>query len=73
VADNQQFETLRKQVEAVLRNLRQCTHSKEQRELLRRMRLLINEVDRFILKEPAHADSKRESIVRPHNFLVFRR
>jgi hypothetical protein len=41
VADNRQFEKLRKQFEAVSRHLRQCPDPKERRELLRRMRLVI--------------------------------
>jgi hypothetical protein len=72
VTDNQQFEALRRQSEAIVRDLRQCPDPKHRRELLRRMRLVINEVDQFILKEPSHADSKRESTVRPHTFLLFR-
>ena len=72
MADNQQFDTLRKQFEAVSRDLMQCPDPKERRELLRRMRLVINEVDQLNLKEPSHADSKRDSTVRPHTFLLFR-
>ncbi|SRR5712692_2932287 len=69
MADNRQFEALRQQFDGVTRNLKQCTHPKERRELLRRMRLVIKEVDQLILKEPSHADSKRESTVRPHTLL----
>ena len=72
VADNRQFETLRKRFEAVSRDFRQCPDPKERRELLRRMRLVINEIDQFILKQPSHADSKQDSAVRPHTFLLFR-
>ena len=72
MADNQQFDTLRKQFEAVSRNLRQCADPKVRRELLRRMRFVINEVDQLILKERSHADSKRGSTARPHTFLLFR-
>ena len=72
VADNRQFEALREQFEAVSRNLRQYPDPKERRELLRRMRLVINEVDQLILNEPSHADLKLDSTVRPHTFLLFR-
>jgi hypothetical protein len=72
MADNRQFEALRQQFEAVARNLRQCTHPKERRELLRRMRLVINEADKLMLNEPSHADSKRNSTVRSHTFFLFR-
>jgi hypothetical protein len=58
MAESRQFEALRQQFDAVARNLRQCTHPKERRELLRRMRLVINEADKLILNEPSHADSK---------------
>ena len=71
VAANRQFEALRKQFEAVSRDLRQCPDPKVRRELLRRMRFVINEVDQLILKEPPHADSKRDSAVRPYTFLLF--
>ena len=70
VEDSRQFEALRQQFDAVARNLRQCTHQKERRELLRRMRVVISEVDQLILKEPSHADSKRDNTVRPHTFLL---
>ena len=66
MADNRQFEALRQQFDAVARNLKQCTQPKERRELLRRMRLVINEVDQLILQEPSNADSKRASTVLPH-------
>jgi hypothetical protein len=72
VADNQQFETLRKQVEAMSRDFRQCRDPIERRDLLRRMRLALDEVDQLILDEPSHADSNRDSTVRPHTFLLFR-
>ena len=72
MADNRQFETLRKQCQAVLRHLRQCPDPKERRDLLRRMRLALDEVDQLILDEPSHADSNRDSTVRPHTFLLFR-
>jgi hypothetical protein len=72
MAENPQFEALRQQFEAVSRDLRLCPDPQERRELLRRMRLVISEVDQLIFKEPWHADSKRESTVRPHTFLLFR-
>ena|SRR5712691_5144701 len=65
VADNRQFDTLGKQFEAVSRNLKQCTHLKDRSELLTRMRLVIDEVDQLILKEPSHADSMRDITIRP--------
>jgi hypothetical protein len=52
VGDKRQFKRLRKQFEAVSRDLRQRPHPKTRRELLRRMRLVINEVDQLNLKEP---------------------
>ena len=72
MADNRQFETLRKQVEAMARDFRQCRDPIERRDLLRRMRVAIDEVDQLILKEPSDVDSKRDSRARPHTFLLFR-
>jgi hypothetical protein len=66
MGDNRQFEAFKQQLDAVTRNLKLCTRPKERRELLRRMRLVINEVDQLILKEPSHADSKGASTARPH-------
>ena len=70
VEDNRQFEALRQQFEAMSRNLMQSPDPKERRELLRRMMLVINEVDQLVLKEPSPADSKRDSTVQPHTFLL---
>ncbi len=72
MADNRQFEALRQQLDAVTRNLKQCTHPKERRELLRRMKLVIKEVDQLILQETSYADSKPESAVRPHTLRLLR-
>jgi hypothetical protein len=65
VADNRPFDTLGKQFEEVSRNLKQRTNLQERRQLLRRMRLVINKVDQLTFKEPFHADSMRDSTVRP--------
>jgi hypothetical protein len=72
MTENRQFEALMQQFDAVARNLRQCAHPKERRELLRRMRIVISEVDKLILNEPSHSDSKRDSIARTRTFLLFR-
>jgi hypothetical protein len=66
MADNRQFEALRQQFDAVTRNLKRCTQPKEPIKLLRRMWLVINEVDQLILKEPPPSDLKRASTVRPN-------
>ena len=69
MAENRQFEALRQQFDPVARKLKQCKHPTERRELLRRMRLVINEADQLNLKEPSHADSKQDSAVRPYTLL----
>jgi hypothetical protein len=56
VADDRQFEALEQQFEAVAQVLRKCTDPKERRELLRRMKLVINKVDQLILGESSDAD-----------------
>jgi len=48
VADNRQFAALGQQFEAVAQILRKSTDPKERRELLRRMKLVIDKVDELI-------------------------
>jgi hypothetical protein len=48
VAENRQFEALGQQFEAVAQVLRKCADPKERRELLRRMKLVIDKVDERI-------------------------
>ncbi len=56
VADHRQFEALRQQFEAVMRDLKQCKDPKERMELLRRMKLALDRLDQFIFKGPSPAD-----------------
>jgi len=53
MATPHKFETLREQLAVVAQDLKQCTGQKERRALLRRKRVVINEVDQLIQNEPS--------------------
>jgi hypothetical protein len=50
-AARQQFQRLSKQFEALVRDLNECHDAEQRKEFLRRMSVILNQVDDLILKE----------------------
>ncbi len=59
------FKRLAQQFDALAENLQSCTAPPQRGELLRRMRIVIGEIDQLLLQEHSHPDSEQDGTAPP--------
>jgi len=64
-SDRQRFQRLSNQFEALVRDLNESQDAEQRKEFLRRMSVILNQVDELILKEYPRQESERNSMVLP--------
>ncbi len=59
------FKRLAQQFDVLAENLQSCTAPPQRGELLKRMRIVIDEIDRLLLQEHSYSDSEQDNTAPP--------
>jgi hypothetical protein len=59
------FKRLAEQFDALAENLERCTAPAHRSKLLKRMRIVIDEIDQLLMHEHSYSDSERDSTAPP--------
>jgi hypothetical protein len=65
IAARQRFQRLSNQFEALVRDLNESQDAEQRKEYLRRMSVILNQVDELILKQYPRQDSERNIVLPP--------